>query len=85
MNKYPKIVTLDQGYFYRVTIQGNTGHVLTGWSDKEEISIEDKCENGWISTLEGYFPDQAALHGLLNNLYALGLPLISVQRLNKSS
>jgi hypothetical protein len=33
-----------------------------------------------ITTLTGALPDEAALDDLLDNLYALGLPLISVER-----
>jgi hypothetical protein len=33
------------------------------------------------TTIEGLIPDQAALFGLLNWLYDLGIPLVSVNRL----
>jgi len=33
-----------------------------------------------ITTLTGVLPDEAALNHLLDELYALGLPLISVER-----
>jgi hypothetical protein len=32
-----------------------------------------------LTTLEGKLPDYAALYGILNYLYTLGLPLMSVQ------
>lgn len=35
-----------------------------------------------ITTLEGTFPDQAALHGLLIKIRDLGLPLIAVNYLD---
>ncbi len=34
-----------------------------------------------IATLTGSLPDQAALYGLLQALYGLGLPLLSVRRI----
>jgi hypothetical protein len=32
-----------------------------------------------LTTLQGYLPDYAALYGILNYLYDLGLPLVSVE------
>jgi len=43
----------------------------------------DKGENdAFVTTLEGELSDQAALAGVLNTLYELHLPVISVKRLN---
>ncbi len=41
------------------------------------ITVESAGDGSPITTLTGTV-DQAALHGLLRRLYALGLPLISV-------
>ncbi len=38
------------------------------------------AEDTTITTLTGTVVDQAALHGLLRKLYALGMPLLSVNR-----
>jgi hypothetical protein len=37
------------------------------------------CGGETITTLSGTVIDQAALHGILQALYALGLPVLSVQ------
>jgi hypothetical protein len=48
-----------------------------------EIEIQREGENYPVSTLTVKV-DQAALHGLLRRLYALGLPLISVRWIESS-
>jgi hypothetical protein len=42
------------------------------------IKVEREGEGPTITTLTGVVADQAALQGLLNQLYALGLSLLSV-------
>jgi hypothetical protein len=37
-----------------------------------------------VTTLEGYLRDQAALFGVLNTLYELHLPVLSVECLEKT-
>jgi hypothetical protein len=46
--------------------------------DGVNLSEEAACDNMPISVLVGRMVDQAALSGLLNSLYGLHLPLISV-------
>jgi hypothetical protein len=46
--------------------------------------VEDEGDGTPITTLTGVV-DQAALHGLLRRLYALGLPLISVNLIEADS
>ena len=48
------------------------------WFDGFEISYTDKGE----TILAGAVPDQAALYGLIAKLRDLGLPLLSVNRLD---
>jgi hypothetical protein len=42
-------------------------------------------EGDTVTTLEGTLLDQAALAGVLNTLYTLGLPMISVEHLPAES
>ncbi len=66
---------------YRIRING---HLDTSWSDRLAgmtiftVGGKNTLE---ITTLEGRLLDQAALTGVLNTLYDLGLPLISVEYL----
>ncbi len=45
------------------------------------VNKEDEAETA-VTTLTGRLVDQAALVGVLNNVYSLGLPLLSVERLD---
>jgi len=57
-----------------------TGHLDTRWSpwfDGMTVSLE----SGGTTVLRGPVADQAALHGLLQRVRDLGLPLVSVNHL----
>jgi len=57
------------------------GHLSENWSDwLDGLTIVH--ENDGTTTLTGKIVDQAALHGLLKKIRDLGLPLISVNRLD---
>lgn len=64
---------------YRITIQGGLD---SRWSDHfggMAISSEMASDGSRQTFLTGRLVDQAALFGVLNGLYGLGLPLISVE------
>ena len=48
------------------------------WCDGMAVEVEREDDGSSVTTLTGTVADQAALQGLLGKLYALGLPLISV-------
>lgn len=53
-----------------------------GWSDRVEgmvISVVEHEGGPCVTTLEGELRDQASLTGVLNTLYELHLPVVSVQ------
>lgn len=56
------------------------GHLSTTWEAEFEDLALTLEENG-VTSLTGPVVDQAALHGLLKKVRDLGLPLISVTRL----
>jgi hypothetical protein len=77
MNKIP----FDDPITYQITVQGRID--LT-WSDRLEgmtISLTTVEAGPPVTTLVGELCDQAALAGVLNTLYELHLPVLSVQRL----
>jgi hypothetical protein len=57
------------------------GQIPVCWIEAfADLSIENEVDAcGAVSRLSGVFKDSAALQGVLNNLYMLGLPLISVE------
>ena len=63
---------------YHIRVRGQIpSHWLEAFSN---LAIEKKNDaHGIISQLSGEFDDSAALQGVLNNLYSLGLALISVE------
>ena len=76
-------LTLDRLVVYQIKVPG---HLEAGWLEAVgEIKMETGSDDGLpVSTLTGTF-DQAALIGLLRRLYSLGLPLISVNWLERNS
>jgi hypothetical protein len=63
---------------YEIRIKG---HLSDRWADWFE-GMTFTHESDGTTTLCGPLTDQAALHGLLNGIRDLGLPLISVQALS---
>ena len=72
-------LTLGTQAAYRITIQG---YLDCSWSDDfGGVTINNKVlEDGSpLTVLTGSLVDQAALFGVLNGLYGLGFPLLSVE------
>lgn len=60
--------------WYRIRIQGHLGQRWITWFDGLTLTRD----TDGTTLLQGHIPDQAALHGLLNRVRDMGLPLISV-------
>ena len=69
---------VDGAAQYQIRVEGGL-NPAADWLDGLTISIS---ENPTVTTLTGTLTDQAALHGLLQTLYSLGLPLLTVERLD---
>lgn len=63
---------------YQIKLEG---HLSPMWEAEFEGFTITLAENG-VTCLTGPVIDQAALHGLLRKIRDLGLPLVSVTRLN---
>ena len=61
---------------YQIRVKGHLGRQWTDWFGSVTITLED---NG-NTLLTGPVVDQAALHGMLRKVRDLGLPLVSVIR-----
>ncbi len=61
---------------YQIRIKGHLGCQWTDWFEGLTITLEDNGD----SLLTGPVNDQAALHGLLKKVRDLGMPLVSVNR-----
>ena len=62
---------------YELRIKGHLEKRWANWFDGLTIMLEDNGE----TRLTGLVADQAALHGLLRKVRDLGMPLISVKRI----
>jgi hypothetical protein len=64
---------------YRIRVKG---HLEESWPDRlggMTIEVTEQAEGVREITLVGWLADQAALFGVLNTLYGLHLPLLSVE------
>lgn len=66
---------------YRIKVHGLLDEQWSDWFDGMTIT---PYSNG-NTLLTGQIRDQAALHGLLNKIRDMGLPLLSVKRINKNT
>ena len=72
----PKI-NPDQPMVYQIKIKGHLDQQWTDWFEGLTIALEDDGH----TLLTGPVVDQAALHGLLKKVRDLGMPLVSVSRI----
>lgn len=68
----------DEPFFYEIRIKGHLSTQWTAWFEGWTITLEDNGE----TRLSGHVVDQAALHGLLKKVRDLGVPLLSVNRID---
>ncbi len=62
---------------YRIRVQGRLGPEWSAWFGGLTLSWQEPDQ----TILTGQVVDQAALHGILNAIRDLGLPLLEVLRL----
>ena len=62
---------------YQIQVPGHVDESWSDWFGGITVTITEQGGGQPITTFTGSL-DQAALHGLLRRLYALGLPLLSV-------
>ena len=78
-------ILFDRPVAYQIRVQGM---IDQDWSDRLAgmtigLITEEACPP--VTTLKGELRDQAALAGVLNTLYELHLPVLSVQCLGEKS
>lgn len=67
----------DQPGVYEIRVRGHLGDQWADWFEDLTVTPEE----GGETLLAGRVVDQAALHGLLRKVRDLGLPLLSVNRI----
>jgi hypothetical protein len=75
-------LTIDQPATYQIKVQGRLSENWSNWFDGLTVAAAETEGGPTLTTLTGQIADQAALHGLLNRIRDLGLPLLLVECLN---
>lgn len=79
MEPQPQRIALDELAVYQIQVQGMISQHWLGYFDELDISVEGE-DGTAITTLTGQIVDQAALQGMLQKIYTLGLVLLKVER-----
>ena len=77
MQQVNRLPTLDRPASYEIKVPGRLDEERFEWDGSLTVTLARAADGSPVTILTGPV-DQAALHGLLRRLYALGLPLISV-------
>lgn len=68
----------EEGGRYEIRLQG---HLAARWADRfDGLTLTQESDGSTV--LRGVIVDQAALHGVLKQVRDLGLPLVSVARVD---
>jgi len=75
---YVKKLTLGAPATYRIEVQGNLAESWSGRLSGMRIETSSRGDQKSITTLTGRVRDQAELAGVLNSLYEMHFPILSV-------
>jgi hypothetical protein len=78
-----KGLKLETSATYHIRVQGRLN---SSWGDRLNgmaITTETHADRPSVTILVGHLADQAALSGVLNTLYELRMPLLSVENLEE--
>ena len=81
MSHDPHQMNLDDPMTYKIRIKGHLNQDWSDWFDNTSISQTEDGETILTCTVS----DQSALHGLLRRIRDLGVPLISVVRIDPNN
>lgn len=74
----PKTLTFSTEAQYKIQILGHISHIWSEYLGGLTIISANSENNRPITILEGVVADQAELLGILNSIYEMHLPLLSV-------
>lgn len=69
--------------YYEFRVNGRLSQHASPWFEGMVISV-DEARTPVQTIIQGYMPDQAALHGLISRIRDLGLTLVSVNQIDQS-
>ena len=76
--EHPTKRSSDRPEVYRIVLEGHLSGQWSDWFDGFTLILDERGQ----TIMVGPVVDQAALHGVLKKIRDLGLPLISVNRLD---
>lgn len=76
---------MTQPMAYQIKVFGWLDQDWSDWFDGLTITTQAEADNQPVTVLTGCVIDQAALHGILNKIANLGLPLLAVKCLPSTS
>ena len=79
MSKQYSHISLDQANAYHIKLQGRFEGDWSDYLRQPDVQYHKQPDGGIITELCGIVSDQASLHGLLNHIRDLGLPLLLVE------
>jgi hypothetical protein len=74
-----KLITIGMPGIYRIVVKGRIANSWADYLAGMSITVEEGDENETVTALEGKVNDQAELVGVLNSLYDLHLPIVTVE------
>ena len=80
-----KTFTFQEPAVYRIRVEGHIDDSLADHLGGMVITRAFTADKEPLTILVGMMKDQAALSGVLNELYEMHLPLITVESLDKTS
>ena len=75
----------DHPATYQISVQGRIDPAMSDLLGGMTISLDSAEEGSPVTTMVGELSDQSALAGVLNTLYELHMPVLSVKRMNTGS
>jgi hypothetical protein len=81
MDKRPYFFYHDEPALYRIQLLGRLGQEWSSTFDEMRLEVGKTSRGQAVTTIRGAVTDQAALHGLLNQIRDLGMVLLLVERL----
>jgi len=84
MTNLQEPINLYQPAEYLIELQGQLDPRWSASFDGMELSAKIAPGGFTITTLQGVVSDQSSLHGMLNHVRDLGLPLLKVECLSKA-
>ena len=69
--------------YYEFRVNGRLSKHAAPWFEEMDISV-DTTHTPIQTVIQGYIPDQAALHGFISRIRDMGLTLVSVNQIEQN-